>query len=146
MQRLKFKWTRSLARFGLIFCWVPGCSIPNEALPSSYLFQLNQNIYFYKQKGKWVWIRYIYAITVPNANYMSLHEQINNICTYIYQSCLWGKERRKQRESKLLYGVKQKETHCLSSVKPQTPRIKINYARMTWHLYNYLQSFSHFIK
>lgn len=37
------------------------------------------------------------------ANYVSLHEQINNICTYIYQSCLRGKaERKKLKEEQTI--------------------------------------------
>lgn len=33
------------------------------------------------------------------ANYVSLHEQINNICTYIYQSCLRKREKKFRRTS-----------------------------------------------
>lgn len=79
---------------------------------------------------------------------MSLHEQINNICTYIYQSCLGGKEKRQPMRTERLYTgfsfhyfIFVYGKHCLSSTKPQTVniwfksfKIKLNYTSNTLNI------------
>ena len=86
--RLKPKLVKSFPGFSLIFVWVPGFAILNQALLFQYIFQLNENIYFINRKGNEFESDVFMHLPHLIANYVSLYEQINNICTYIYQSCL----------------------------------------------------------